>query len=156
MKGKAHKRNTGTGQVETAGAKMSHPGQAAQLFIIEDDLEMRSLLSEIFASEGYSVTSFADAAAALALLSQADGKADVIITDLNMPKMNGMTFLENAKKIDSSVPVIMMTAFGSNGTEREAYRKGASAYFSKPFQLSEVIASVRNAIAGKPAPAGSL
>ena len=125
---------------------MSHRAKKAILFIIEDDVEMRSLLSDFFASEGYVVKSFSDATEALLEMSKPDGHADVIISDLNLPKMSGMAFLEKAKLIDPTIPVILVTAFGSGGTKQEAFSKGAAGYFSKPFQLLEVSAFVQNAI----------
>jgi DNA-binding NtrC family response regulator len=69
-----------------------------------------------------------------------------VVTDLQMPGMNGLELLEEIRKIDSELPVVFMTAFGSIETAVEAMRKGAFDYVTKPFSGDEL------AISGRPRP----
>lgn len=70
---------------------------------------------------------------------------DIILCDIKMPEMDGFAFLEQVKKLDISLTIIMMTSFGSVETAIEAIRKGAYDYISKPFKTDEVIIAIKKA-----------
>ncbi|PWU19537.1 MAG: hypothetical protein C5B49_05605 [Bdellovibrio sp.] len=101
---------------------------------------MRSLIEDFLRSEGYQVSTFASGLEALAQW-EADPDShpsiDVLITDIQMPGMNGVEFTEKFLKLRPDVPVILITAFGSIESAVEAIRRGAFDYVTKPFKLSE-------------------
>ena len=151
MKSTAHKWNEETGQIEAKPAKKSQAGltaRKARLVVIEDDQGMQALLADVLRSMGYLVTTFSDATGAVKLLA-AGGEIDAVICDLNMPKLNGLDFLDVLARMRCPVPVILITAFGTDRTAEAARSKGAYAYLSKPFQLSEMSETVRRAIADR-------
>ncbi len=111
------------------------------LLIVEDEAKMRRLLELNLAEEGYTIHVAADAEAGLNQLRQTE--VDLVLTDLKLPGMNGLEFLQAVKRANSLVPVIVMTAYGSVETAVEAMKAGASDYVLKPFSLEEIKLVVR-------------
>jgi len=122
--------------------------------IVDDDLEMRSLLEDFLSSEGYLVETFAGAGEALDALGQSgflgpdstEGGVDLIISDIQMPKMNGLEFTVQLRSLRPEVPIILITAFGSIETAIEAMKRGAFHYVVKPFKLAEMAVNVERAM----------
>ncbi len=108
----------------------------ASVLIVEDEAKMRRLLELNLADDGFSVVSAADAEAGLKLL--ASTPVDLVLTDLKLPGMGGLEFLQAVKRANGSLPVIVMTAFGTVETAVEAMKAGASDYVLKPFSLAEM------------------
>ncbi|MBI3294556.1 MAG: sigma-54-dependent Fis family transcriptional regulator [Deltaproteobacteria bacterium] len=108
-----------------------------RLMVIDDDAEMRALLSDFFTNEGYAVKTFPLATEAFEAL-RSDGNYEAIVTDLRMAQMDGMQFLKSAQSIRPEIPVILITAFGSTDTAIDAMRNGAYDYIVKPFKLAEM------------------
>ena len=106
------------------------------LLIVEDEAKMRRLLELNLAEEGYTVLTAADAEAGLNILRQE--KIDLIVTDLKLPGMNGLEFLQAVKRTNATLPVVVMTAFGTVETAVEAMKAGASDYVLKPFGMEEI------------------
>jgi DNA-binding NtrC family response regulator len=76
----------------------------------------------------------------------ADKRPECIVTDLQMPGMNGLELLEQIRKIDAELPVVFITAFGSVETAVEAMKKGALDYVTKPFSGDELAISAERAL----------
>jgi len=108
----------------------------ASILIVEDEPKMRRLLEISLGEDGHTVRSVGDAETGLRNLAR--DPADVIITDLKLPGMSGLEFLQEAKRINASVPMIVMTAYGSVETAVEAMKAGASDYVLKPFTMAEM------------------
>jgi DNA-binding NtrC family response regulator len=106
------------------------------LLIVEDEAKMRRLLELNLAEDGYSVHTAPDAEAGLNTLRQE--KIDLVVTDLKLPGMNGLEFLQAVKRTNATIPVVVMTAFGTVETAVEAMKAGASDYVLKPFSLEEM------------------
>ncbi|MBZ5670425.1 MAG: sigma-54 dependent transcriptional regulator [Acidobacteriia bacterium] len=106
------------------------------LLIVEDEAKMRRLLELNLAEEGYTVHTAADAEAGLNTLRQE--KIDLVVTDLKLPGMNGLEFLQAVRRTNATTPVVVMTAFGTVETAVEAMKAGASDYVLKPFSLEEM------------------
>ena len=106
------------------------------ILIVDDEANMRRVLRALLRRDGYAILEAADGGAALAVLD--DGKIDVAVTDLKMPRMNGLEFLEEARKRDRGLPVILLTAHGTVGSAVEALKQGAFDYLTKPFDPEEV------------------
>ena len=94
------------------------------LLVVEDEAKMRRLLELNLTEEGYTVLTAADAEAGLNILRQE--KIDLIVTDLKLPGMNGLEFLQAIKRTNATLPVVVMTAFGTVETAVEAMKAGAS------------------------------
>jgi two-component system, NtrC family, response regulator AtoC len=108
----------------------------AMILIVEDEAKMRRLLELDLAEDGFNTVSAADAEAGIKLL--AANAIDLVITDLKLPGMGGLEFLQAVKRANSALPVVVMTAFGTVETAVEAMKAGASDYVLKPFSLAEM------------------
>src|SRR6266852_5561568 len=106
------------------------------ILIVEDEAKMRRLLELNLGEEGFSTLSAGDAETGLKLLRE--NSVDLVVTDLKLPGMNGLDFLQAVKHQNAVLPVIVMTAFGTVETAVEAMKAGASDYVLKPFSLAEM------------------
>lgn len=117
--------------------------------VIDDEPEMRSLLVDHLHMEHYHVMEFPDGGAALAFLNSDKPEAqqvELVISDLRMPDVDGLSLLRNFKPKHPDVPVILMTAYASVESAVEGLRKGAFDYVTKPFKLAEMTHVVERAI----------
>jgi two-component system response regulator PilR (NtrC family) len=105
---------------------------------------MRELLQIVLRREGHQVRLAEDGQAAVAELEREP--VDVLISDIKMPGMTGVDVLREAKRIDPDIVGIMVTAYASTETAVEALRLGAYDYLTKPFDVEELKAKVRNAL----------
>src|ERR1700690_246592 len=108
----------------------------ATILIVEDEAKMRRLLELDLGDDGFQTLSAEDAETGLKMLQ--NGSVDLVITDLKLPGMNGLDFLQAGKRFHAAMPVIVMTAFGTVETAVEAMKAGASDYVLKPFSLDEM------------------
>ena len=111
------------------------------ILIIEDEAKMRRLLELNLGEDGFTTFSAEDAETGLKLLRQ--NHIDLVVTDLKLPGMNGLEFLQTIKRQNEALPVVVMTAFGSVETAVEAMKSGASDYVLKPFSLTEMRMVIR-------------
>ena len=117
---------------------------APLLVVIDDDAAGRRLMTAIFSAEGFRVVSAEDGEAGLALIESE--APDVILLDLQMPKMDGLEVLEALVRRRCSAPVIMLTADRDVRAVVRATRLGAYDYLTKPIDHDEVLATVRRAL----------
>jgi len=115
-----------------------------RVLVVEDDHVALRLLVEVLEREGHEVHAAATGEEALEVARRL--RPQVIITDLRLSGMDGLTLLREAKATDSSVQVIVMTAFGSLESAVDAIRRGAFDYVSKPFRLDEMCKMVGRAL----------
>jgi DNA-binding NtrC family response regulator len=114
------------------------------ILVIDDEEIMREILEALLSREGYIVRLAADAAEGLELARTAS--FDAAIVDIMMPGMDGMAALDELRKIDDDLPVVMITAFASVESAITAMKRGAFHYITKPFKNDEVLAVLRNAL----------
>jgi len=115
-----------------------------KILIVDDDLEMCALLSDVLRGEGFSVTTLGDSFEASKVLQ--NEAFDVIVTDLKMKGLKGLDLLQKAQKIAPLTPVIIITAFGTIESAITAMKMGAYDYITKPFQVDELILTVKKAL----------
>jgi len=114
-----------------------------RLLIIDDEANMRHMLSSVLSKAGFEIDTAGDGRQALSMVEQ--NGYDFILCDIKMPKMDGMAFLQAAAgKLDNST-VIMMSAYGTIDTAIKAMKMGAYDYISKPFKPDEVILTLKKA-----------
>jgi DNA-binding NtrC family response regulator len=111
------------------------------ILIIEDEPKMRRLLEISLGDDGLAVQTVQDAETGLKLFQREP--VDLIVTDLKLPGMSGLEFLDQAKRLNPSVPIVVMTAFGTVETAVEAMKAGASDYVLKPFSMAEMKLVIR-------------
>lgn len=107
-----------------------------RILIVDDEENARVALSKILAHEGYDVLSAKNGVEALNCLRNKD--VELIITDLNMPEMNGLMFLRELNRRHPAISVIMITAYGEVESYIEAMTLGAFEYINKPVKYDEL------------------
>jgi len=115
-----------------------------RLLVVDDEPGMRRMISRALGAEGYRVEVAADGAEALAILE--GGKIDLVISDIVMKPMDGLQLLEEIRKRDWVMPVIMITAYGTVESAVEAMKRGAVDYLAKPFAADELSVVVARAL----------
>jgi DNA-binding NtrC family response regulator len=108
---------------------------AGRILILDDEAKMADLLARSLERSGYEAVGVSDPLRALDELKSS--RWDVLVTDLRMPGMDGLEILERSKSIDSGVDVILMTAYASIDTDREAMKRGAVDYLEKPVSAEQ-------------------
>ncbi len=116
----------------------------AKILVVDDDRSMREFLEILLSREGYSVTAASDAAKAISRCRKE--RFDLIITDLKMPKIDGIEFLKTVKDICPDTIVILITAFASHETAVKAMNEGAYDYIEKNFDVEDLKKIVRGAL----------
>lgn len=115
-----------------------------KIYFIDDEEAVRNAVARALQRSSFSVGVFADAQEALAKLSANwDG---VILTDLNMPKMSGFQVIEEVKKIDEKIPVIVLTGNGDKENILKAFRVGAYDFLEKPLMTDYLLQSASRAL----------
>jgi DNA-binding NtrC family response regulator len=107
-----------------------------KILIVDDELNMLLVLEAMLKREKYEVTTASDGLEALEVLKNDD--VAVVITDLKMPKLDGLGLLSEIEKDYPSIPVIVITAHGTIATAVEALKKGAFDYITKPFDQDDL------------------
>jgi DNA-binding NtrC family response regulator len=117
-----------------------------KILVVDDEAAARTALAELLRADDYSVETAGDAFKALGRL--AEFEPDLVLTDLNMPGMDGVELLRKLKELESPCSVILMTAFGGVETAVAAMREGATDYLTKPLNFDELLIVLARAIEG--------
>lgn len=123
----------------------------ATIWVVDDDESLRWVLDKTFTSEGLSVRTFEDAYEALEAFEEGVAP-EVMLSDIRMPGMDGLTFLTKVHEIHPELPVIIMTAHSDLDSAVSSYKTGAFEYLPKPFDIDEalsLVARARQALADK-------
>ncbi len=120
------------------------PEEKGQIVVIDDDEGNRRSTELALRKDGYAVASFAAGGDGIEHLRQAG--ADLVITDLRMPEMDGLEVLKQAKSVDPGVAVLVITGFGSIESAVDAMKQGADDYLQKPVNLVELRQRVTAAV----------
>ena len=116
----------------------------ANLLIVDDEQSYRQLLSLVFEGDGHHIRTAMNGRDAVAKLQEE--AAEVIITDVRMPDMDGIELLRAAREFLPDVGVVLMTAFATVDTAREAFKLGADDFIQKPFDVEELKIIVKKAL----------
>jgi len=119
----------------------------ARVCVVDDKALLRESLSETLRREDHDVEVFEDPTAALPQI--VSGRFDLVLTDLKMPRMDGITLLEETRSAGCDAPVIVMTAYGTVSTAVEAMKLGAFDYVQKPFDADVIAVKVERALKHK-------
>ena len=111
-------------------------GLDRKILVVDDELSMREFLEILFSGEGYRVDTAGGGKEAVEKIGDRD--YHVVITDIQMPGVDGIEVLRKAKEVSPGTEVIMMTAFASTETAVEAMKCGAYDYITKPFKIDEI------------------
>jgi len=116
----------------------------SNILIVDDEQSYRQLLSLVFEGDGHTIRTAANGLEALTLL-QAE-PADVVISDVKMPDMDGIEMLRSIRETLPDLGIVFMTAFASVEAAREAFKLGADDFIQKPFDVEELKLIVKKTI----------
>ena len=117
-----------------------------RVLVVDDEASIRDLLAKTLALAEYEVDTAPDGARALDRLREARGAYDLIIADLRMPGMDGLTLIREAKRLKADLPVIIITGFSTESSAIEAVNLGVAGYLTKPFRVPQVLAAAAKAL----------
>src|SRR5690242_6375629 len=115
-----------------------------KILVVDDESELKNILTESLSEKGYEVTGVTSGLEALTHLQNCD--FDILLSDLMMPEMDGLTLLQRALEIDPNLICIMMTGQGAIQTAVDAMKLGAFDYVLKPFRLQTMMPVLTRAI----------
>jgi two-component system, NtrC family, response regulator HydG len=118
--------------------------EKARILVVDDEATARSGLERLLRDAGYDVDTAPEGVAALAL--QSERPADVVVTDLKMPGMNGMELLAKVREESPDVPVIVATAFGDVDSAVASMRAGAADFITKPIDVEVLRVAIERAL----------
>ena len=119
------------------------------VLVVDDDEKMLRALDRVLTSEGASVTCASWAGGAIGILTERKARVDVVIIDLCMPFISGLTAVYAIHNHYPKLPIIVLTAYGSPDVRAECLRQGAVAFLEKPLDSQALIDAVRNAFSGQ-------
>jgi excisionase family DNA binding protein len=136
--------------VPSAAAARARPVRK-RILVVDDEASIRELLTKSLAlatdesgAPRYDVDTAPDASAAL---SRMRGEAyDLLIADLRMPGMDGLTLIREAKRINADLPVIIITGYSSESSAIEAVNLGVEGYLTKPFRVTDILTKAAKAL----------
>jgi two-component system response regulator AtoC len=114
------------------------------VLVLDDERNIVTVLKAILEKRGFTVEGHTEPREALDSLRR--NRFDAAVTDLYMPDIDGMAFLEETKRLYPGLPVVMITAFGTVDSAVDAIKKGAFDYVTKPFEQSEIVSVVQKAV----------
>ncbi|WP_201509838.1 sigma 54-interacting transcriptional regulator [Psychrobacter alimentarius] len=144
-------------QTEKVTINNSADNHSATLWLIDDDAALRLILADTFEDAGLTVISFTQAQAAWTRLNDilqqpesAEPLPDVILTDIRMPMMDGLSFSDWVNRHFPKLPIVIMTAHSDLTSAINSYQTGAFEYLPKPFDLDDAVATIYKAINYQP------
>lgn len=117
-------------------------GETSKILIVDDQYGIRILLTEILQTEGYETCEAANGMQALSMLEKEN--PGLVLLDMKIPGMDGLEILKRIKKQNTGAKVMIMTAYGELDMIKEAMDHGAITHFSKPFDIDELLGSIKN------------
>jgi two-component system response regulator HydG len=125
----------------------TEPTKKARILAVDDDASALSALKQLLAAEGYVVDAAEDGVAALKVAEERP--PDVVVTDLDMPRMNGMDLLKKLRAQDTELPVIVVTSMQETSSAVAAMRAGAEDYLTKPVDFDALLVAIERALEGR-------
>jgi DNA-binding NtrC family response regulator len=120
---------------------------ADSILIVEDDTNVRESLLSVLASKDYAVEAVSNGEQALRVIEQKD--YDVLLLDLQLPKVSGMEVLANARKLSPDTSIVILTAHGSIENAVEAMKLGADDYLEKPPDAGQLLETAQQLMAAR-------
>lgn len=143
--------STTTSQAALPG-DFSHSAKdpAARVLVVDDEPLVRWSVRETLAAQGYEVVEAGDGRSAMAALALQPGRIDAVLLDVRMPDCDDLHVLAAMRERAPTLPIALMTAYGTPELSQAAKRLGATAMLDKPFDMSEVSTLVQRMLASRP------
>jgi excisionase family DNA binding protein len=131
----------GAGAIPATGGQ---PPRRPHVMVVDDEASIRDLLSKTLALAEYDVEAVPDGRAAVGRLRA--GQYDLLITDLKMPGMDGLTVIREARQLAPTLPIVIITAYSTEASAIEAINLGVSGYLTKPFRITKILSTAAKAL----------
>lgn len=131
-------------QAVAADRPAARTDEVPRVLVVDDEASIRELLSKTLALAEYEVDTARDGRAAIERLRL--GHYDLLIADLKMPGIDGLSLIREAKRLKADLPVIIITGFSTESSAIEAVNLGVSGYLTKPFRVPQVLAAAARAL----------
>lgn len=116
----------------------------SKILLVDDEPGLLLFIARLIKANGHDALTATDGVEALKIVKETE--VDLVLTDLRMPRMDGMTLLREIKALKPTMPVILLTAYASAETELESKKIGAYEYRSKPFNVDKLLDTINNAL----------
>ena len=123
---------------------------AARILIAEDEIAVRALVTRALTQDGHDVVATADGGEALEAFSRANGKFDLLLTDIKMPVMDGIALALAVARDDPDLPILLMTGYADQRERASGLDALIHDVIAKPFTLGEIQYAVADALAAAP------
>ncbi len=138
-----------SGGMALADERSAGGSERPRILVVDDEQAVRDLLSKTLTMADYDVDSADDGPSAIEKMRAVE--YDLLITDLKMPGMDGLTVIREARKLSADLRVIIITGYSTEASAIEAINLGVSGYLTKPFRLPRILAAAARAL-GEPVP----
>ena len=128
----------------TAAERPARTIERPRVLVVDDEASIRELLSKTLALAEYDVDTAPDGRAAVERMRL--GHYDLLIADLKMPGLDGLSLIREAKRLNAEIPVIIITGFSSESSAIEAVNLRVAGYLTKPFRVPQVLAAAARAL----------
>ena len=118
-----------------------------KVMIIDDEPDVLEILKEFLEFLDYQTVTFRDPN--IAISSFKAGIYDLIITDINLPEINGFALIKKIREIDQTIPIIVITGYIENFAKENIFSKGANAYIEKPFNFNQLKSTIEKTLSGE-------
>jgi excisionase family DNA binding protein len=142
--------NTSRPSGRSAAGERGASSERPRILVVDDEQAVRDLLAKTLTMADYDVDTAPDGPAALDRLRAAE--YDLLITDLKMPGMDGLSVIREARRIRQDLAVVIITGYSTEASAIEAINLGVAGYLTKPFRLPRILAAAARAL-GEPMPA---
>jgi DNA-binding NtrC family response regulator len=129
------------------GTAKDKPYRLKKILVVDDDDQLRDMLLEVLGSLDYFPIGVKDGEEALNQLKIQD--FDLVVSDIRMPKMDGLALLKNVKEKAPDLPVVMITGFPSSCPVQKVMQEGADGYLAKPFRIEKIDELMRDLLSGE-------
>jgi excisionase family DNA binding protein len=140
--------SAGAGTAPAPAASPRAANERPRILVVDDESSIRDLLAKTLSLSDYDVDTAPDGRAALERMRLY--VYDLLIVDLKMPGIDGLTVIREAKRLKSDIPVIVITGFSTESAAIEALNLGVTSYLTKPFRVPQVLAAAAKAIGDNP------
>ncbi|MBW2147249.1 MAG: response regulator [Deltaproteobacteria bacterium] len=124
---------------------------APTILHVEDNADNRQIVRDLFSARGYRIIEAEDGVSGVELASRMANELDIILMDIQLPKMSGydaVRAIKSNRKL-RDIPIIVVTSYALSGDDRKAFEAGADDYIAKPYKPSELRIKVETWIAGR-------
>jgi excisionase family DNA binding protein len=140
-------RSRGADVIQAAAATPAAARDGRQrVLVVDDEASIRDLLAKTLALAEYEVDTASDGPSALDRLRERRGSYNLMIADLRMPGMDGLTLIREVKRLSPNLPIIIITGFSTESSAIEAVNLGVAGYLTKPFRVPQVLEAAAKAL----------